>query len=122
MAAQSKQERQRTVGHGPTGMPGARREPQAPGQVPSRRRGEHLAPAASERGRELEEPDGRRIDGLGPLWIFFFATLAIVGGVILANAVDRWWILVPVMCVFFASAFGVLLSIVRQLRDDGETS
>src|SRR5689334_20426242 len=115
MAAQSKQERQRTVGHSPTG---ARREPQAPG----RRRGEHLAPAASERGRELEEPDGRRIDGLGPLWIFFFATLAIVGGVILANAVDRWWILVPVMCVFFASAFGVLLSIVRQLRDDGETS
>jgi hypothetical protein len=78
-------------------------------------------PVASARRPASADPGGRRIDGLGSLWVFFGATLAIVGGVIVANAVDRWWILVPVMCVFFASAFGVLLSIMRQLRDDGET-
>lgn len=49
------------------------------------------------------------------------ASLAIVGAVVLAGAVDRWWILVPVMCVFFVSTFGVLASIMRLLRDSGDT-
>jgi fatty acid desaturase len=59
-----------------------------------------------------------KADGLGPLWIFFAASMAIVGVVVLAGAVDRWWILVPVMFVFFASVTGVLLSILHQLRND----
>jgi hypothetical protein len=65
---------------------------------------------------------GRPIDGLTSLWVFLIATMAIVGGVIAANAVDSWWILVPVMLVFFASTFGVLATIMWQLRDDGETT
>ncbi|HET8673108.1 MAG TPA: hypothetical protein VFL87_05710 [Thermoleophilaceae bacterium] len=59
-----------------------------------------------------------RADGLGPLWIFFVASMAIVGAVVLAGAVDRWWILLPVMLVFFASVTGVLLSIMHQLRNE----
>jgi hypothetical protein len=65
--------------------------------------------------------DRRAVDGLGPLWMFLVASLAIVGAVVLAGAVGRWWILVPVMCVFFASTFGVLASIMRLLRDSGDT-
>jgi hypothetical protein len=48
--------------------------------------------------------------------------MAIVGGVLATNAVDSWWILVPVMLVFFVSTFGVLATIMWQLRDDGETT
>jgi len=65
--------------------------------------------------------DGRSIDGLGPLWMYLVASLAIVGAVVLAGAVDRWWILAPVMCVFFVSTFGVIASILRLLRDSGDT-
>ncbi len=66
-------------------------------------------------------PDGRSIDGLGPLWMYLIASLAIVGAVVLAGAVESWWILAPVMCVFFVSTFGVLASILRLLRDSGDT-
>ena len=53
--------------------------------------------------------------------MYLVASLAIVGAVVLAGAVDRWWILVPVMCVFFTCAFGVLASIMRLLRDSGDS-
>jgi hypothetical protein len=59
------------------------------------------------------------VTGLGPLWIFFVASMAIVGAVVLAGAVDSWWILVPVMAIFFGSVAGVLMSIVHQLHNDG---
>jgi hypothetical protein len=59
------------------------------------------------------------VNGLGPLWIFFVASMAIVGAVVLASAVNSWWILLPVMAVFFASVAGVLMSIMHQLHNDG---
>jgi fatty acid desaturase len=59
------------------------------------------------------------VNGLGPLWIFFVASMAIVGAVVLAGAVDSWWVLVPVMAVFFGSVAGVLMTIVHQLHNDG---
>jgi hypothetical protein len=68
----------------------------------------------------MAHSDWRPIDGLGPLWVFLVASLAIVGAVVAAGAVDRWWILIPVMGIFFAAVVGVLSSIMRQLRDDGE--
>jgi hypothetical protein len=34
--------------------------------------------------------------------------------------VESWWILVPVMGVFFTATFGVLATIMWQLRDNGE--
>ena len=67
------------------------------------------------------QPDGRRIDGLRPLWVFLVAALAIVGAVTVTGAVDSWWILVPVMAVFFISTFGVLATIMWLLGDDAGT-
>jgi hypothetical protein len=79
------------------------------------------APAAPQRRAPPPRPDGgRRIDGLRPLWVFLVASLAIVGGVWVTGAVDRWWILVPVMGVFFSATFAVLATIMWQLRDNGE--
>jgi hypothetical protein len=62
--------------------------------------------------------EGRGIDGLRPLWVFFVAALAIVGAVTVTGAVDSWWILVPVMAVFFISTFAVLATIMWLLGDD----
>jgi len=108
--------RPRVGEHRRAGTGGTTRAPHAA----SRRRQEH-PPAPAPMVPEPRPPeDGRPIDGLGPLWMFLVASLAIVGAVVLAGAVDRWWILVPVMGVFFASTFGVLASIMRLLRDSGD--
>jgi fatty acid desaturase len=88
--------------------------------APSRHRGRHMpvAPVAPARRREPARPDGRRIDGLLPLWVFLIASLAIVGAVTVTGAVDSWWILVPAMAVFFISTFAVLAIIMWLLGDD----
>ena len=59
------------------------------------------------------------VNGLAPLWIFFVASMAIVGAVVVAGLVASWWMLLPVMLIFVGSVTGVLFSIMRQLRDDG---
>lgn len=59
--------------------------------------------------------------GVGLLLVFVAATLVMVGAVIAAAAVNRWWVLVPVMCVDLAATFGVFEIIARLLRDDGES-
>jgi hypothetical protein len=114
--ARDTQVRPRTVAHSPTRPGGTTRAPHAP---TGRRQEPPPAPPVASEG--LPARDGRPIDGLGSLWMYLFASLAIVGAVVLAGAVDRWWILAPVMCVFFASTFGVLASIMRLLRDSGDT-
>jgi hypothetical protein len=43
-----------------------------------------------------------------------------VTAVIVVGIVDRWWVLVPVMIVDFATTFGVVAYIARLLADDGE--
>jgi hypothetical protein len=98
---------------------GAARAP----RVPSRRRGQKMpvAPAVPAREPASTQPDGRRIDGLRPLWVFLIAALAIVGAVTVTGEVDRWWILLPVMAVFFISTFGVLATIMWLLGDDAGT-
>ena len=77
-----------------------------------------VASAAPGRRRESARPAGRRIDGLLPLWVFLLASLAIVGAVTVAGAVDSWWILVPAMAVFFISTVAVLATIMWLLGDD----
>jgi hypothetical protein len=52
------------------------------------------------------------------LWVFLIASLAIVGAVTVAGAVDSWWILVPAMAVFFTSTVAVLATIMWLLGDD----
>jgi hypothetical protein len=54
------------------------------------------------------------------LIIFTAAVLVIVVAVVVAGAVDRWWILAPVMLVDFAVVFGVIATINHLLADDGD--
>ena len=61
-----------------------------------------------------------RDQGIDALVIFVVAALLVVGAVVVADAVDQWWVLVPVMVVDFAAAFGVLVTINHLLADDGE--
>ena len=77
-----------------------------------------VTPAAPARQPASGRPDGRRIDGLGPLWVFLVASLAVVGAVTVTGAVDRWWILVPAMGVYIISTVAVLAAIMWQLGDD----
>ena len=61
-------------------------------------------------------------DGVGQLLsVFLAATLVMVTAVIVVGIVDRWWVLVPVMLVDFATTFGVVAYIARLLADDGES-
>jgi hypothetical protein len=61
-------------------------------------------------------------DGVGQLLsVFLAATLVMVTAVIVVGIVDRWWVLVPVMLVDFATTFGVVAYITRLLAGDGES-
>jgi hypothetical protein len=61
-------------------------------------------------------------DGVGELLsVFLAATLVMVTAVIVVGIVGRWWVLVPVMLVDFATTFGVVAYIARLLADDGES-
>lgn len=61
-------------------------------------------------------------DGVGQLLsVFLAATLVMVAAVMIVGIVGRWWVLVPVMLVDFATTFGVVAYIARLLADDGES-
>jgi fatty acid desaturase len=107
---------QQTGGRSPTRTRGTTRG-HATSRAPGRRQ-DHRMPVEAAAPAPLS--DGRRIDGLRPLWVFLLASLAIVAAVTVAGAVESWWILVPVMGVFFTATFGVLATIMWQLRDNGE--
>jgi hypothetical protein len=100
--------RRRGAGEGTT--PGHRRV-----RVPLR-----TAPAAA---RHLPTRAGRAArHGVGQLLsVFLAATLVMVAAVIVVGIVGRWWVLVPVMLVDFATTFGVVAYIARLLADDGES-
>jgi len=111
---------QQTSGRRPGGAHDTKRGLRGAPHAPTRRRREH-SPVAPVREAAPARPDGgRRIDGLRPLWVFLIASLAIVAAVTVTGAVDRWWILVPVMGVFFTATIAVLATIMWQLRDNGE--
>lgn len=63
---------------------------------------------------------GHHVGIVSALLIFVGATLIVVVGVIVTDAVDRWWILVPVMIVVFAVAGAVFTVISWMLDDMGE--
>jgi hypothetical protein len=71
------------------------------------------APDSPVRGRF----PGGSVSGL--MFVFVTATLVMVTAVIVVGIVDRWWVLVPVMLVDFATTFGVVAYIIRLLADDG---
>jgi hypothetical protein len=72
------------------------------------------APDSPARGRF----PGGSVGGL--MFVFVAATLVMVTAVIAVGIVDRWWVLVPVMLVDFATTFGVVAYIMLLLADDGE--
>jgi hypothetical protein len=114
---------QQTTRHRPGGAEDTKRELRAPPRTPTRRSREHTPapPVTPAREPASARPDGgRKIDGLRPLWVFLVACLTIVGAVRVTDAVNSGWILVPVMAVFFIATFGVLATIMWQLRDNGE--
>ena len=54
------------------------------------------------------------------LSVFLAGDARHVTAVIVVGIVDRWWVLVPVMIVDFATTFGVVAYIARLPADDGE--
>ena len=58
------------------------------------------------------EPDGTPV-----LVLFLVASLIMVAGIAFAAAVERWWILGPVVAVDFILIAAVMLSVWRLLED-----
>jgi hypothetical protein len=54
--------------------------------------------------------------------VFFAAMIVMVVAVVLVGAVDRMWVLVPVMLVDLTVTFAVLATLVSLLGDDGGPS
>jgi hypothetical protein len=100
--------------------PPRRRDSQAPTLAHPRVRAPLVATPAPPRYARTR---GRRLprDSVGALLLVFVAaTLVMVAAVIVVGIVERWWVLVPVMLVDFATTFGVVAYIMRLLADDGE--
>ena len=65
------------------------------------------------------EPRQERDRGLTLLAVFTFAMLLIVGLAALAAAVDRMWILAPVMAIDLAVT-GLVITTIARLLNDGD--
>jgi fatty acid desaturase len=57
--------------------------------------------------------------GVTLLLVFFAATVIMVAAAALVGAVDRWWILVPVMLAHLALTFAVIATIAHLLGEAG---
>lgn len=53
--------------------------------------------------------------------IFVVATLTMTGLIAGLGALDRWWLLAPVMLLDLGAAAAILAAITRLLGDDGES-
>jgi hypothetical protein len=62
---------------------------------------------------------GRSYRGDHLLLVFSAATVIMVVAVVLVGAVDRMWVLVPVMLVDLAVTFAVIATLVGLIDDDG---
>ena len=103
----------------PEAAPAQRRVPNprrrgAPDNEPRHRRGRMPSVAS------VADASARSDPGIVALMVFVAAVLIVVAAVVVTGAVDRWWVLVPVMLADFAATFGVIFTINRLLRDDDE--
>lgn len=73
-----------------------------------------LSPVPDHRGQRSTAPGATEI-----LLVFVAAILVMVVAVTVVNAVDRWWVLVPVMVIAVLTVLGVLATITHLLADDG---
>jgi hypothetical protein len=80
----------------------------------------------SARADEPPQPEGSSTAPTEPdspltlLYVFLGAMVIIVGDVVLAGAVEHFWILVPTMGIHLLLTFIVFAAIMRLLDDDGE--
>lgn len=121
---------ERAAAHTPAHSSGRRRgDSRATEPAPSRRQSSASEPSVSGR-REVargSSPPQHPADGapkadpgIAAFIAFFAAVLVIVVAVVVAGAVDRWWVLAPVMLVDFTVVFGVMAAINHLLADDGD--
>ena len=78
--------------------------------------------AALPASRDTVQPSpgaGRSSRGDHLLLVFCAATVIMVVAVVLVGAVDRMWVLVPVMLVDLAVTFAVIATLVSLTGDDG---
>ena len=73
-----------------------------------------LSPVPGDGGQRPTAPGASEI-----LFVFVAAILVMVGAVTVVSAVNRWWVLVPVILVAVLTALGVLATITHLLSDDG---
>ena len=73
-----------------------------------------LSPVPDHGGQRPTAPGASEI-----LLVFVAAILVMVAAVTIVNAVNRWWVLVPVMVVAVLTVLGVLATITHLLADDG---
>jgi hypothetical protein len=99
-------------------MSGRRSGAAAPAPYPRRNTPPPLAVVRPSRASEVL---WRWHDGLALLLIFVVATLLMVVAVVTVDAVDRWWVLVPVMVLDLSLTFAVIAGIAQLLADDGES-
>ena len=57
--------------------------------------------------------------GLSLLYLFIAATAVMVGGALLAGAVDSWWILILTTALLGVTTLAVFAGIMRLLADEG---
>ena len=71
---------------------------------------------ASERPAPVDPP-AKADPGIAAFIVFVAAVLLVVVAVVVAGAVDRWWVLGPVMLADFGVVFAVIGTINRLLGD-----
>jgi hypothetical protein len=64
-------------------------------------------------------PANDRDRGLSLLYLFTAAAAVMVGCVLLAGAVDSWWILILTTALLGVTTFAVFAGIMRLLADEG---
>jgi len=72
-----------------------------------------------DRRRAAPIPPGGRDRGLTLLVVFTFAMLLIVGLATLAAAIDRMWVLAPVMAIDLGVT-GLVIATIARLLNDGD--
>jgi hypothetical protein len=96
-------------------------QPAPPRRPAPIRAGTHPASRGEQPARP-RRPPARASDrdrGLSLLYLFTAAMAVMVGAVLLAGAVDSWWILVLAAVLLGVTTFAVFAGIMRLLADEG---
>src|SRR5437868_6683090 len=81
---------------------------------------ENATVSTEKSGPASKRPRARHPSAQGLLFAFVIGILLMTVAVVVANAVGRWWILIPVMFVDVAVTFGIIATVARLLFDGGD--